>query len=330
MKFGFDWAHCGCSSNNENNRTSSCRSAGLGLMRTDMMSNLQEPKRLPQVVPARIHLIAAKEAPVVVAIRRKPSKLVHILRWNTETDEVESGTWFQYTITPERCDLSFDGQFFIYLANFATGSGWTGICRPPDLHPIIHWPPNYTHGGGLFLTPNRLEVFESTRIFPESLHRYGIEFPFEFTLPEYPGEKRDFHAPINRLYRDGFRSDLKPDPDIDVWGKEFRRLHREAGSVFRPTPDHPVLRVRSGTYGSINPYLWDVPEIPGLLDEHVHWATYDSLGQLLFSRLGVLYRCTLADLLKGETTSSHDLESLEPPPMPHRSSKEIKTLFCGG
>jgi hypothetical protein len=37
----------------------------------------------PSTFPARIHLLRAKTAPIVIVIRCKPSKLFHVLKWDT-------------------------------------------------------------------------------------------------------------------------------------------------------------------------------------------------------------------------------------------------------
>lgn len=41
---------------------------------------------------SRIHLLAAKEAPVVVILQRKHSKLFHIITVNTEMERASRGT----------------------------------------------------------------------------------------------------------------------------------------------------------------------------------------------------------------------------------------------
>ena len=54
-------------------------------------------------------------------------------------------------------------------------------------------------------------------------------------------------------------------------------------------------------------------ELTGVLDSKVSWAVYDSLGQLIVARRGVLYRYTLSDLWAGKPSSVFDLEHLEKP-----------------
>ena len=59
--------------------------------------------------PARLHLLPAKKAPIVVVIRRKPSRLFHIIRVNTKNGTYEQGAWFTGKLYANRCDVSFDG-----------------------------------------------------------------------------------------------------------------------------------------------------------------------------------------------------------------------------
>lgn len=101
--------------------------------------------------PARIHLLVAKEAPVVIVIRRKPSKCFDIIKWNTETDEMEHGSWFRGRIYEMRSDVSFDGQYMIYLAMGSGGDTWTGVCNPPYLKTLIDWENmGAWYGGGVY------------------------------------------------------------------------------------------------------------------------------------------------------------------------------------
>src|SRR4051794_17686203 len=56
---------------------------------------------------ARIHILPAREAPVAIVIRRKPSKRFHVLRWHTDTGEIEPGSWFNGKLYPLRADISW-------------------------------------------------------------------------------------------------------------------------------------------------------------------------------------------------------------------------------
>ncbi len=89
-------------------------------------------------VPARLHIIAAKEAPIAVIIRRKPSKVFHIIVWNLLDDSMIHGSWFQGKLFPLSSEVSWDGKYLAYNAS-GQGTNWTGICQPPFLKTVVEW-----------------------------------------------------------------------------------------------------------------------------------------------------------------------------------------------
>ena len=97
---------------------------------------------------ARIHLLGAKEAPVAVIVRRKPSRTWHILKWNLLTDELTPGSWFRGKLYPMRSDLSWDGRLMSYFAMGSRGDIWSGICEVPFLKTVVHWTNTSTFNGG--------------------------------------------------------------------------------------------------------------------------------------------------------------------------------------
>jgi hypothetical protein len=114
------------------------------------MSNIKE-------IPARIHLLPSKGSPYVAVIRRKPSKVFHIIRWNTKDDSLEYGSWFKGKLYPKRCDISFDGQWMVYLAMGSKGNTWNGVCQLPRLKTYLE-AGNYGtwFGGGYWKTEKEL------------------------------------------------------------------------------------------------------------------------------------------------------------------------------
>ena len=73
-------------------------------------------KQLPEPVPARLHVILAREAPKAVVFRRGPSGCVCTLGWDLETDTFTMGQWLRGRIYEYRADLSPDGERMIYFA----------------------------------------------------------------------------------------------------------------------------------------------------------------------------------------------------------------------
>src|SRR4051812_45232560 len=103
---------------------------------------------------ARIHILPAREAPVAIVIRRKPSKCFHVLRWHTDTGKIEPGSWFNGKLYSLRADISFDGAWMVYLALGSTGETWNGLCRPPWLKTVVDAPNTGAwFGGGYWASP---------------------------------------------------------------------------------------------------------------------------------------------------------------------------------
>ena len=272
-----------------------------------------------KATPARIHLLAAKESPVVVIVRRKPSRMVHILRWNTETDQLDAGSWFHGRLYEMRSDVSFDGCYMIYLAMGSSGETWTGVCRPPFLRTIVHWPNMGSwHGGGVFMSATCVEInagyAKSDAL--ATIRDLKERLPFEFDFLANPGYGEDEGVLYPRLERDGFQRVGPLPEEIGVPGNVFKMVcEDDPGWITRPSPEHPILRVRYRGYSSGRGRIfeWDLPEHPGLIDEKVSWATFDSLGQLIVARLGVLFKYRLKDLASNTPSSVFDLEGLERP-----------------
>lgn len=111
--------------------------------------------------PPRLHVILARDAPVGLIVRRGPTQWYHLLRWRTDTDAIEPGAWFRGRLYEERCDLSPDGELFLYFAlqgrKFGTAytGSWTAVSRAPWLHALALWPHGSTSGGGGYFAGKR-------------------------------------------------------------------------------------------------------------------------------------------------------------------------------
>src|SRR5687768_14929084 len=66
--------------------------------------------------PARLHVLLARDTQVALVIRRGPSKSVCTVLWNRDRDTFKLGPWLRGRIYERRCDVSPDGQHFIYFA----------------------------------------------------------------------------------------------------------------------------------------------------------------------------------------------------------------------
>ena len=73
-------------------------------------------KQRPERIPARLHVILAREAPKAVVFRRGPSGRVCTVGWDLATDTFTMGQWLKGRIYEYRSDLSPDGELMIYFA----------------------------------------------------------------------------------------------------------------------------------------------------------------------------------------------------------------------
>ena len=111
-----------------------------------------------RLVPARLHVLLAREASTAVVIRRGPTRHTAVIGWDRKADRFKLGQWLYGRIYERRCDLSPDGRHLIYFAmngrwqSNAKGA-WTAISRAPYLKAVsLFAKGDCWHGGGLFQT----------------------------------------------------------------------------------------------------------------------------------------------------------------------------------
>ena len=113
-------------------------------------------------VPARLHVLMARDALTGVVIRRGPSKHFGLFGWDRKSDQIRLGQWMIGRIYERRSDLSPDGKHMIYFAMNGRWSdpvskgSWTAISRTPYLKAVTFIPwGDCWQGGGLFLDNTR-------------------------------------------------------------------------------------------------------------------------------------------------------------------------------
>lgn len=133
-------------------RKSLCRNRQAGVQ-----SDSRGRTKAMQRAKCHLFVISARDKPVAVIIRRGPSAWYHIIKWETRRkthDIFTHGAWFRGRIYPEKCDLSPDGNLFVYFAHQGSRSGteythaYTAVSRAPWLHAVALWPQGTTYGGG--------------------------------------------------------------------------------------------------------------------------------------------------------------------------------------
>jgi hypothetical protein len=107
-------------------------------------------------VPARLHVLLARETQRAVVIRRGPSRHTAVIGWDRQTDTFTLGQWLHGRIYERRCDLSPDGRYLIYFAmnghwTSPVKGSWTAISQAPYLKALCLFAKgDCWHGGGLF------------------------------------------------------------------------------------------------------------------------------------------------------------------------------------
>lgn len=274
----------------------------------------------PARLPSRIHLIAARNAPILVVLQRKSAKLFHVITVGTDTHWIDEGSWFRGVIYAIDSDVSFDGKFMVYRARGrggtkAWGDTWSGVCRLPWLKTLVHVESPIT-GGGYFDGPAELKThgWDCSEIVSSS------DVPFTIARDS----KRHFGDELAVIYgrfeRDGFAR------LGDNWGeeKEFKTPEYHVvctgddGWGRRPGRGYPELQVRyTGFVNSAFQFVFTLDEHANLL-EGANWATWDSGNNLWIAKPGIIEQYTLDDLRSGTPSYTLDVDQFEPPPKPNK------------
>jgi hypothetical protein len=267
--------------------------------------------------PARIHLLPAKSAPYVVVIRRKPTDWFHVMRWNTATDQVEHSSWYKGKIFVKRSDVSFDGNWLIFLArDFGGYKAWNCIGHPPLLQPVVNVDSESTyHGGGYWSNESTLRLNGWSWPFFRDL-KSKAQSTLPFTLEEYAEELEDFGVLYHRLTRDGWCR------TGDNWGTKTEvessiyevQCTGDDGWKFQLTPEHPTLRmVYTGYRNGNHQFRFWLEEFPDLINVKTDWGCWGCLGQLILSCEGILYKYDINGFHEDKPKTVINLEHLTPP-----------------
>lgn len=245
----------------------------------------------------------------MVAIRRKPAKLFHVIRINTKTGAYRLGSWFTGKLYPMRSDVSFHGKWLVYLALGAKGESWNGVSILPRLTCAAEGSNMGTwYGGGYWRSKHVL------RLNKWIINKGCVPFRTENFEARFGGE--DLSVLYQRLERDGWVR------CGDNWGRE-RQVKRASkltvlceggdGWDLRPSRRHPTLHLWYAGYLQHGyTFRFRLREMPDFLDDQVSWVTYDALGQLVVARKGLV--TIYARIGRAAFTSRFELdfESLAP------------------
>jgi hypothetical protein len=259
--------------------------------------------------PARVEAIIARDAPLAVILRRGPTRLVRMLRWNLRKDTIAGGQWINARV-PARCvDVSPSGDLVAcFVASYRQGPGtWTTISRPPYFTALAVWPKGDTWGGGgLFVSDRRLLLDHDRQV------KYGVDqfallpdfaLPKRFRVEEYREHtppRHDIEHP--RMALSGWRV-IQPalgrmEPNADL---HYPYDPPEIMARTLDDPKHPRFQLRRFVLGH-SPRQWRAAHRMMRAEVHdlkvqthhdigfVGWVDADHNGDVLWSRQGRLFR----------------------------------------
>jgi hypothetical protein len=101
----------------------------------------------------RLHLFHARESSRTVILRQGPSRTYRMILWDRDGDRFQDGQWLKHKVYIERCDISPDGEHFLYFALNArwaepSKGAYTAICKTPYFTALRLYPQGDTWGGG--------------------------------------------------------------------------------------------------------------------------------------------------------------------------------------
>lgn len=163
----------------------------------------------PRKIPARLDVLLAPKARKAVVLRRGPTRFVCTVGWNLSNDSFELGQWLKGRIHAAHCDLSPDGEYFLYYVMKAQTTldewHWTAISRAPFLKAIGRWKEwGGSPGGGLFLSETKYRLSNLRDVYSECTE-----------LTQDPNEPEDDFSRdwrkiyFRRLLRDGWTIEKK-------------------------------------------------------------------------------------------------------------------------
>lgn len=221
--------------------------------------------------------LAARKNKGLFLYRRSNMKTYLIsFSYERKIDKFTLGSGFYGRIYPNRCDISPDGNDFIYFAMGASlrkygakFSAWTAICKPPEIRAHLFIGQNHTWGGGgLFL--NEREIFlnadvSASGVPNDKYYNYKIVYDVKnFDYSMYFG--RGWQALEKNKYGQG-----------KLWQKECGGV-----TIERNARDYNVKDFsRRGEYSM---FTYIVKDKEGnVIDgfEKVNWCDFDNLGRLI-------------------------------------------------
>lgn len=248
-------------------------------------------------IPARLHVVFAKDAKTAVVFRRGPSRQVCTYLWDRENDTFKLGQWLKGRIYERRSDLSHDGKYLIYFAmngrwDSETRGAWTAISKAPWLKAIkLYTKGDCWEGGGLFLSENKFWL--NDRYFDEDSELISSEEVIrdDSYSPEGEFGAEDTGVYYRKLLRDGWK--LTDNIEYDKRHKEalFEKTLTNNWTLKKKAHEQVGSDEGKGCY-------WDEHELVNTSSNQViscpdwAWADLDE-DSIVWAFKGCLYRSSL-------------------------------------
>ncbi len=257
------------------------------------------------MTPAKTSLfvIMAREAKTAVVLRRGPSKQVLLIKWDLKKDSFVAGQWLKGRIYERRCDLSPNGELFIYLAakNKKPLYAWTAVSKPPFLTALALWENMGAWGGGGLFETNSSILLNTRPHYHKILNGLALRKGMLLrALGEHAGRGEDNPIYHMRLVRDGWTLKQKG---------AFTEQRSRSGLVWKADPAviYQIAQQKRGTahnlqmqiravgntqdsWYSIDYEVFSKDGASLLKLPQTSWADWDWNGDLLFADKGCLYR----------------------------------------
>ena len=195
-------------------------------------------------VPARIHVLLAKDSPQALVIRRGPSKQTAIIGWNRKDDSFRVGQWIKGKVYHYRSDISPNGRYWIYFTMSRKADTWTAVATVPYFKAIDFYEKNDAwYGGGLFVSDKVYWLNDDERIFKGQQVRKESSFIVENnTSNPYNLSSECAGIYSTRLLRDGWVKIGEHESGRAGFIRFSKKVnaHWSLVKIFHGTIDHPV------------------------------------------------------------------------------------------
>jgi hypothetical protein len=238
-----------------------------------------------------LSVVFARQAPVAVILRRGPTLRVQQILWNTADDTFEEGHWFHGRVHANRCDVSPDGNYFIYFATKYSarqgakpaGCTWTAVSRPPWYTALALWTNGNTtyFGGGAFKDNNTILINQAPQCEGNAPTIVDVDIPKKIKI-EYTKIPFGESMEIAAFERSGWKWIKLTDT------RAFGCQEIKDGSIREKTSrdnKYKIVALRVDRDDAFE--IIDMGNSEAIALD-ADWADWDQRGRLVFTRRGLL------------------------------------------